>query len=365
MKSYLPSVVSALVLIIIGCDNKPKTPDELEKVAFAVVDGRPLTAARVKNAVLVTAEIRKLKRQPVKQAQFPRWANNAAMIIMRGMVSSMLVEDEAKRLGIKATDESDARILARYNSMLKGDAKSVKELAKRFGEVEPAFREQFAMESLLDEFFNSTVPPVKPEEVTKFMRTASNRVAHVSRVNSMALEKGLKAWDELKKGESWESVAAKYHEKDLTEEESADSTRDWYSFRLRECVYPEVAKAVQGMQAGEYTKPLETAGGLMIVKVNEIDGEVYTCVRIFIKMMKDLKMPDEKAAEHMVAKKNFDRRQIELIKELREKHKVEYPLGTNFVYKIWEEPAGDKSLGRVDSKKREKPKNSKTKEAKQ
>lgn len=343
-------VLTGLALLtgvtFVGCDKNAadKQTDRLDSVAFAIVDGTPLTAAQVRDAVLITARIRAINKKAVKPDVFTRWANNAAMSIVPNMVSGMLIADEATRKGVKVSEEVRSAMLTNYNRMVRGKAENVDELAAKFGELGGAFRSQFERECLFNAYFKSIgAHTVTDAELKDFYQSVSNRIRMTTGISRRAHLNGEAAWKALNDGEKWADVAKEYNEEDPGWNDEADPTVEWETFRLKDFFLPEVATALVGLQPGQYTRPLETEAGLMIVKVLKLEDGVYTCARIFFRLPKEGRVPAEKQAVAILRKRKTVKMQLDVLRGLRETRKVEYPLGTNFVYKIWDSPEKPKA----------------------
>lgn len=314
-----------------------KAETNLCDVAFAIVNGRPITAQFVKDTVLISAKIRELAtRKPTPP--FGKWSNREAMRIAPGLTYAVAIEIDLESRGIGATAESDAATLARYNRMMRRSAKSVDELAPLFGELAPAFRHQFARESRMDALYRQTPElEVKEKDISRCFANLSNRVERCKKINEDAWKKINCAWEELQKGGKWENVATNYSEDAILEKTYADNWKDWMSIDLAKLEPPELAAAVRGLAAGGYTKPMETEEGLVIARVNERDGDFCGLSRILVRSAEDVEIPDRETVVKQIAnefKRDF---QQEYIAELKEKMRFEYPLGTKFYYRIWPE----------------------------
>lgn len=314
-----------------------KAETNLCDVAFAVVNGRPITAQFVKDTVLVSAKIRELSKHKPTPA-FGKWSNREAMRIAPGLTYAVAIEIDLKGRGINATAESDAATLARYNRMMRRSAKSVDELAPLFGELAPVFRCQFARESRMDALYRQTPElEVKEKDIARHFASLSNRVERCKKINEDAWKRINRAWDELQKGGKWENVATNYSEDAILEKTYADNWKDWMSIDLAKLEPPELAAAVRGLAVGGYTKPMETEEGLVIARVNERDGDFCGLSRILVRSAVEVEIPDREAAIRQIASERKRDFQREYIAGLKEKMKFEYPLGMKFYYRIWPE----------------------------
>lgn len=341
--------LTSSLLFLFGCGERKgdeasavkmetkKAETNLCDVAFAIVNGRPITAQFVKDSVLISAKIRELaKRKPTPA--FGKWSNREAMRIASGLTYAVAIEIDLESRGIAATAESDAETLARYNLMMRRSAKSVDELAPLFGELEPVFRRQFARDSRIDALYRQTPElEVKEKDISRYFVNLSNRVERCRKINEGAWKKINRAWDELQKGGKWENVATNYSEDAILEKTYADNWKDWMSIDVAKLEPPELAAAVRGLTVGGYTKPMETEEGLVIARVNEREGDFCGLSRILVRSAEEVEIPDRETAIKQIGaelKRDF---QQEYISELKERMKFEYPLGTKFYYRIWPE----------------------------
>jgi hypothetical protein len=309
-------------------------------VALAVVDGKPLTAAEVKDAVLVAAKSHSLSKG-LKKAAAPtgRRANLMAMRLTPQLISSLVLENELDRRRLVSTKESDAEVLARYNKKFNCNAKTPEELCALFGDLAPAFRRQFARESRYREMFSrESELKVAKTDIDKYYSDLSNRIARCAMINQRATNNLEQAWNELASGVPWDVVATNYTEDALLEESFADNWKDWMSLDLKKIEPMELMVAISKLKPGEYTKPIDTDDGLVIVKLVDRDGDFCSLARILARMAVKVDIPDHAAAENAVRKKKEVEFQKEILAKLRKNANIHYPFGKKFAFKIWEEP---------------------------
>jgi len=309
------------------------------EVIFVKADGWELTASAVSNIVMVQARVRELARKPVKPETFPLWANRAAYNVMHGMLYTHLLESEFIRRGVSRTPESDAEILSRYNQRARQKDVCENDLVAKFGSLEGTFREQFARDSLLEAGFRGLPEcEVTDADVKARYQTLSNRMARVEKINKKAYLKAEKAYARLNAGESWETVATNMTEDALIEETYSDNWKDWGTYKLAQIETEDLMKALLAMKPGDYTKPIETDEGLVIVRLVAKDEEFYSLARILFRMGVKVEFPEPDLLRQQLVMEKRDAYQEKILPILRDQAKVEYPLGTNFVYKIWKEP---------------------------
>lgn len=339
-------IVGLLAISLVGCGERqgeqPMVSASAETnapIVFAIVDGKSLTVDRVKEAVLVSARYREICRgKPMPP--FGKWSNNEAMRITPGIVQSMVLENELNRLSVRSTEASDSEVLAKYNRRLpkKRNAKSVDDLVMRFGDLGPAFRRQFVQESRIAAFY-ATHPEleVTGADISRYYHSLSNRMIQCEKINRRARARVNEAWGKLKKGESWENVATNYTEDALLDVSLADNWKDWMSVPAGKLDSDELAQAVGRLDVGGFTAPIETEEGVIIVRLLEKNEDLCSLARILVRMAIDVEFPEREEAIAYVKQEKRVKFQQELLPRLRERMKIEYPLGKKFTYKIWPE----------------------------
>lgn len=339
--------VAGTLLGVLPCSAAETNAAE---TVYAVVCGHPLKTGEVKSAVLIKAKIRELRRKPVAAKQFNAWANRVAAktipeLVQRGLFLKGL--DERK---VVATPEATKDILSRYNELLRLKAKTLDEVAAAFGKLSPEFRRQLDFETRAEAFYRqSPKTAITPRMVTNEVKRIASLRARSVAANEQAAKKARAAYDRLKAGEDWTKVAEDVSEDDLIDEENGGSFhREWETLPLKE--FPEeLATAVAGLKPGEFTKPIETADGLMIVKFVEKAEEGYTCVRIGFRLAIVPEIPSEGDVRKSLRKEATVRLQRELTDAVRAANPVVYPMGKKFAVTIWDAPKRkmESSLGNV------------------
>ena len=97
--------------------------DPLEKVVFIEDGDFKVTAAETRDAVLLTKAINTYAGRPVKENRFVKWANSTAFRMIPSLLVNRLLKEEFDAKGVKATPESDQKILAVHNRFMRKRAK--------------------------------------------------------------------------------------------------------------------------------------------------------------------------------------------------------------------------------------------------
>lgn len=339
-RSFVVLSLAALALPVlwVGCGG---LDDDVRRDTFAVIGGEPLTAEYVSNTVMVSARIVELARRPVKPDQFARWGNAMAMKMTPGLIQAIMLDQELRRRGISQTADSDGKVLEKYNRMAKQKAGSIDELAPLFGDFEGHFRRQFERESRFQAFYATNRElEVTDEDVRLHYRSLTNSLKRLSRIDANARQKAEAAWSRLNGGESWEVVATNCTEDALLDKGNAENWKEWMSFKPEEVEPQELKSALAMLKVGGYTCPIETDEGLVIVRVTEREDNLISCARILFRMAIKLEIPTREEAIRDLRQEKKVQLQNEVLSDARERVKIEYPLGTNFTYRIWPMPTG-------------------------
>lgn len=203
--------------------------DPLEKIVFIEDGDMKVTAAETRDAVLLTKAINTFAGSPVREKQFVRWANSTAFKLIPGLLAKKLLKEEFDAKGVKATPESDQKILAVHNRFMRKKAKSKEELAKSFGALESFYLRQFDFESRKAVFLEPIEKAAVPTDaqVEGWFNSNKKRREKEQVVYDKAAAKAQEAWDKLNAGESWEEVAKKYNEDPLLSADYKDNWKMW------------------------------------------------------------------------------------------------------------------------------------------
>ena len=319
-----------VALLLAGCEKAP------QEDVFVVVDGRAITETAVSNIVLVQARMLELSGRKVDDKIFGLWANRHATEIIPGLISSELLQIAAEKEGVKPTQDDFDETLAKYNRSCGRAGLSLEELAKLFGEVKEPFLNQFERsKTLLAYGRKHFVAEVSESDVSSYLARMTNRVEYGRRIDARARKNADDAYARLKKGESWEAVAKDCSEDTLIDEENEDFYKTWVVTDLAGFGYEALAAALPTLKAGDISKPIEIDEGLVIVKVNSIEGGKYDLGRIIFRMAEPVEIPTPEAARRILQKEMSKKAQVECLADISANARMEYPKGTNFVVRIW------------------------------
>lgn len=320
------------VSLVCGCAEDP-----LGKIVYARIDQESVTAADVRDAVSIRLKLDELKGKTIPAANLDRRRNGMAAKIIPQLVSARMMKIYLDRENLRRTEDSDRQVLAKYNRSLKTDCKSVDELAGKFGDLESAFRRHFADESrvcALD--IKRGLYAITDEDKARYYSSTSNQIRQAAMFTKRARENADLAWRRLEDGEPWDAVAKEVTEDRLIDEERQDFWKEWDAVPETAYPYPEVIRALEGIGENRYTRPFESEMGMLIVKVNKIDADgTRICSRILFRMGKEIDFVPENRLEDFLRRRKVADGHRELLDEIGETVKFEYPQGESFKVTIW------------------------------
>ena len=339
MKAIVYGAILMFLFLHVGC-GKCERENEKKDTAFVVIDGKPLTESYVKDIVCLQARIAQLAGHPISTNDFPVWGNRVAMQIIPSLLSGRLWEDEIRRQGLVAADEDIQKVLKRFNRQLATNLTSVAEMAPLFGNLSDVFKTQFDRECLFEAYSRQNFDlAVGEKDISRYYQSKTNALQWAAQTNADAKKHADDAWMKLQQGVAWEDVAKACSEDAELDDAQADYYKEWSMFNPRDFSEDPLGRILPALKAGQYSKPFESDEGMLIVKVNEVEDGLYTCARILFRMACEVEVPDVETAKKEIAQRKFREAQQRLQRRLRMTSRIEYPLGTNFTYKIWAEPS--------------------------
>lgn len=318
---------------------KPEVPVKktgLAATEFARIGSETISGQDLKRMVEVLAKMDELQKKK-KPHSFAQWANRKAASILPHLAYSMALNEQMIRDRIEPTPASDAAVLARYSKRFKKNLKNETELLKLLGELGPFFHDQFVRESRFEAYMaaNSNQFTVSEHELKAYYRGLTNQVKRCEKINAKAKEKINKAWDELQRGIAWDVVATNYTEDAILEPSYADNWYDWVKINQSGIYNQELASALKTMAVGDFTRPIETEEGVIIVRLAAKEDEVYSLARILVRTAIDVNFPErEEAIKELKTGKIEDFTRIAL-SNAAARVKIEFPKGLQKNLRIW------------------------------
>ena len=334
-------IFSALVS---GCFEESGETELRESSAsvtnLAVVGGMAITATEVKDTVLLNSEIYNRHRINLEKLNVARKVrlNALAMKITPQLVEAELLDQELMVSNVNPTAESDARVLEKYSKILHKRFASPTELSERFGDYAKNFLLQFKRESRFEQFLIKNPITVSGDEERTYFQNASNRIRRCELINKRAKHRIGLAYNRLRDGEDWNSVATNVSEDAQLEASYADNWRDWITITQDKAEPLELQQALTKMKVGDFTPPMQSEEGLIIVRLSEKDGDLYSLARILVRNARQMEIPSAEEVHKRIYSDKRKQLQQNLVIAAKKHIKIEYPLGKKFKYEIWPVP---------------------------
>ena len=290
----------------------------------------------VKDIVLIRLKMQERGGRKIDSREFPIVANSYAATIVPGLISAELLDNAAKKENLRPTEEDRKEVIASYNRACRSSGLGLEQLSEIFGPQKKAFLEQFEKSVRVKTFMKRQASAeVSDADVFAYLSRITNDYEVATGIDATARANADKTYARLRKGESWDVVAREDSEDVLINEDNESFYKEWATVDSTGFGYPELADALPGMKAGDYSKPLETEEGMMIVKVNSIEGGRYVLGRIIFRMAEPVAIPTPAVARQLLVKEKSDKLQLELLEKLKVDAKITYPRGTNLTIRIW------------------------------
>lgn len=325
-------VVLLSVLLFAGCGERHVDDD-----VFIVVNGDPLTASMVRDEVKVLAKERELAKRLVEDRHFVKWANTVAMKMVGQLANEQLLEQEISRIGLKPTQADVDKVLSGFNRRLGLSVKTPEELFAKFGALEAPFRKKFGRMTRYAAYERiHLATTVSDDIVRQYYSLKTNELQRAARVDAHARSAAAEAYRRLKAGENWEKVADDCSEDKLVGKAGNQFAKEWLWVGSGALGNEELARHLLTMKPGDYTPPIEMNEGLLIIRLVEKKNKLYKLARMMFRMAMPVSVaPDAEAAREQLVAKNVESRLALTLERLEKAAKLEYPMGTNFTYRIF------------------------------
>ena len=331
-KSLFNTVVAVFLVALVGCDVAPTKQKSLDG-CVAIIDGRSfITTNDVRSTIMM--EMMGLEK---RKGAFPRQVKDSFLLknaqkVFNRLIAQRLIDLECQDESIETDEAIVATNLAKYVRFSKAPGTSPDKIADNYGEYRDLFIERFNTECrLLTLFERSGEARVTDWEIGKYKDAVKETIRKSTLVNERAKSVGAEIYSKLLDGADWQKIAEEY-----TEDDDSEYARHWETIDLENFHLEVVVKALTEKKSGDFTKPLDTPEGMMIVRVDERAGTLCKCSRIYLKMA-DIPAPATDA-EAMAALRSskYESFQKDLLERLREKYKIEYPLGADYFKRQYE-----------------------------
>jgi len=337
------SLIVLSLLACCGCDRTDCVPTTVrDETAFALIDGKPLTAADVKDAVLLQARIAELSGGRIPEESFTNWANTTGMRMVGRLINTRLLVLACEKEKIEPSEEDWKSVSDGFCRVVHLESMPREELIAKFGDCGDILRQTMRESALIAAYERMRfVHKVSEEMIDQYYVLKTNAMDLAKRTDDEARAKAEKAYARLKAGESWAKVAAECSEDKLALAANDIYRTDWVVVDAGAMGMPELARQLPTMKVGDYTTPFEHRDGMIIVHLESKGGGSnvqYGLSRMLFRMAAPVQMPkDRKTAEDAVRRQMLVSSRKYLLEKIRSETKIEYPLGEKFKYPIWKD----------------------------
>lgn len=346
-------VVLLALLAFAGCDRAvepeqsaeaPRNPSAQSNDFVVVrIDGKDLTrgdVVRNGRAVLLLnmnkARKTKIKNRELKAME--RYCKSAVNREIARAAVAKYVKDRNLQVPTNVLRRATRRFESQYGALSRKLKRrhNLGDLKYMLGR-DAHYADDMIMELALYEVMTNNV--VKSADIVVTDDMVAERIKQIERANAIAaatnacvFAKATNVWQKIVSGElAFEDAASKF-----SEDEYINEGCEWGCFTREQLEGDEAVLALlPTIKDGDITPPVESDGGLAILRKDEDDNDkTYSFSRVFFRLpyFYDVETPEQARAALRELKK------VELIRNTIQDNitrlKIEYPNGTNLVWKL-------------------------------
>lgn len=318
------------MILAAGCTKAPE-PRQL-----AVVNGKAITDAYMRDVVRVQAKISELSGKKVSDDPIEVWGNKRANEIFPSIVTGEILAQAIEKAGIAPDTNDIQRVFAKYNKMTRQKSATPEELFEKFGELCEEFKVQFERSCLLEAYANHfNNPGITDEEVEDLIWERESLAKFAVMLDEKGKEHANKALERLNAGEDWDIVAEECSEDRLVNPANEDFKNFWGMFGPDGLGYPALAAALPNLNPGDYSMPIDIDEGLIIVKVLERGHGYWKLARMLFRMAEPVTVPTAEVAREEIRDRKAANAKKGFMERARNEAEVTYPAGTNFNFHVF------------------------------
>ena len=351
MKRIVLLLLAAAGLSFAGCDRKPEaepsaTPPSsapTNDIVVVRIDGKDLTRSEVirNGRVLLHLNLNKLRKTKIQKREIralERYCKTAVGREIGRMAVARYVSDRNLTVPTNLIKRATRRFEAQYGvrSRKLKRRHNINDLKYMLGKN--AFRaDEMIMETALydvmtNDVVRSSAIVITDEMVKERQDQIKKANARAAATNACVFAKATNVWQKIVAKElTFEDAAAKY-----SEDEYAGDGCEWGCFTRDQLEGDEeVIALLPTIKNGDITPPVASDGGLAILRKDEDDNDrTFSFSRVFFRLpyFYDEETPEQARAALREAKTTELIRNA--IKDNVAKLKIEYPSGTNLVWKL-------------------------------
>ena len=349
----------AMGLFFSGCDKQPATksstaergPSQVstnnQAVAHDIVvvriDGKDVTRSDViRNAkVVLQLNMNKARKTKVRHREMQALERNCRSAVSREIAKAAVARyifDRKLSVTTNVIKRVTRRFESQYGAMSKklkrrhnlGDLKYM--LGKNAFRADEMIMEMARFETMTSDVIRTANIVISDKMVTDRLEYIKRANARAAATNACVFAKATNIWKRIVSGElTFESAASKFSEDEYIREGC-----DWGCFSRDQLEGEDgVLALLPTIKPGDITPPIESDGGLAILRKDEDDSDkTYSFSRVFFRLpcFYEEETPDEARA---VLRALESKELIQAtIKDYIGKLRIEYPDGTNMVWKL-------------------------------
>ena len=345
-------VVLAVGLALAGCDKRPEaertTPSPLHSagtngIVAVRIDGKELTRSDIVRSgrVVLQLNINKIRKTKIQKREIralERYCKTAVNHEIARMAVARYVSDKKLTVPTNVIGRVTRRFEAQYGAysrklkrrhnindlkyMLGGNAHYADEMIK----------EMYLYEVMTNNVVQSADIVITDEMVKERQQQIKKANERAAATNACVFAKATNVWQKIVAKElTFEEAASKF-----SEDEYVQNGCEWGCF-TRDQLEGEngVLALLPTIKTGDITPPVESDGGLAILRKDEDDNDkTYSFSRVFFRLPYFYEEETPEQARAVLREEKCTELIRKTIKDYIGKLKIEYPSGTNLVWKL-------------------------------
>ena len=289
----------------------------------ALTKGAFMTEVNLRRALLKAAG-----KKPQGEAEYAEQMGNT---ILGQWIGRQLLLGYAKKSGIAVDKDVAAKCAARRRTMFGKKLSTEAGARKALGDLYEAYCTQGEEENLIGTLWEKkfTVNATEEEIDTRLANIVKyNKM--VDATNALVKVTGEQIYAKLKAGEDFGKLSDEY-----SDDPGREDGGEWGWFPLEKIQGNDLREKIVALKKGEYTAPLDTVYGLMIVKLLDTRAGADTpekefhLARILLRMGAYAENVSREEMREMILKRKSKELQQSVVEGLRKSAALNYPNGTN------------------------------------
>lgn len=295
----------------------------VEVNGVALTKGAFMTEVKLRRTLLKAAG-----KKPQGEAEYAEQKGNT---ILGQWIGRQLLLGYAKKSGIEVDKDIVAKCAARRRTMFGKKLSTEESARKALGDLYEAYRAQSEEEDLIGTLWEKGFSVnVTEQEIDTRLANVVKYNKMVDATNALVKARGEQVYAKLKAGEDFGKLSD-----ECSDDPGKDEGGEWGWLTLDKIQGDELREKIVALKKDEYTEPLDTVYGLMIVKMLETrdgpDGneKEYHLARILLQLGAYAENVSRDEMREMILKRKSKELQQSVVAGLRKNAALNYPNGTN------------------------------------